>query len=120
MAKILIIDDNLATISMLETLLKISGYEIVTAFDGPSGIEKALSEMPALILLDIMMPQMDGIEVCTRLRQTPQTAAVPIVFLSAKADEKDIKRGLEAGANEYLLKPFNLEKLMQTVRKYAG
>ena len=119
MAKILVIDDNIATVSMLETLLKVSGHEVVFAYDGPTGIQKALAENPRLILLDIMMPQMDGIEVCAALRKEPATASTPIVILSAKADEQAVKRALAAGANEYQFKPFDIEKLVKVVEKYT-
>ena len=119
MAKILIIEDSVATVSMLEVLLKASGYEVVFAYDGPAGIEKALAENPQLILLDIMMPQMDGIEVCAALRREPATASTPIVVLSAKIDEPAVKQALAAGANEYQFKPFDIEKLLKVVEKYA-
>jgi CheY-like chemotaxis protein len=119
MAKILVVDDNIATVSLLESMLQIAGYEVIFAYDGPTGIQKAQAEKPTLVLLDVMMPQMDGIAVCTALRKDPATASIPIVVLSAKTDEESVKRALAAGANEYQIKPFNIEKLMKVVEKYA-
>lgn len=103
--KILVIEDDPATSRLLEYSLKHEGYQIINATNGLDGIRKALNEAPDLIILDVMLPGMDGFEICHRLRSETGTAKLPILMLSAKAQEMDKNTGLLTGADDYLIKP---------------
>lgn len=115
MKKILVIDDLPENVFLLQDRLEHEGFEIITAYDGKSGINKAISELPDLILLDVMMPEMNGIEVCLTLVNNPSTANIPIILVTAKAGADDTKEGLEAGAFDYIKKPFNKVELLARV-----
>lgn len=115
--KILIIEDYPATAKMMSEILEIEGFESIIAPDGSVGIEKALSEKPELILLDIMLPGMDGLEVCTKLRANPATMNIPVIMVSVKAADEDVKAGMAKGANGYVTKPFDPFKLLEIVKK---
>lgn len=106
MKRILIIDDLPENVFVLQNRLEHEGYEIITAYDGKAGIAKALSDMPDLILLDVMMPEMTGIEVCKTLKHDMITSDIPIIMVTAKSNAEDAKEGLEAGAFDYIKKPF--------------
>jgi two-component system alkaline phosphatase synthesis response regulator PhoP len=103
--KILIIEDDPATSRLVDYSLRHEGYEVITAFNGLEGIRKAKKEAPDLIILDVMLPGLDGFEICHRLRAEPVTAQMPILMFSAKAQEIDKKTGLKVGADDYLPKP---------------
>lgn len=113
---ILIIDDEVDLRNLLDYNLKKEGYKVVTAHDGHSGIDQTLSEKPDLIVLDIMMPNLDGLEVCQLLRNNSKTATIPILMLTAKADEADKVIGLELGADDYMVKPFGIRELLARVK----
>ncbi|MDF2820516.1 MAG: yycF [Clostridiales bacterium] len=113
MAKILVVDDERAIVDILEFNLKKEGHEVVLAYDGIEAIEKVEKENPELILLDLMMPRLDGIETCKRLRKNFST---PIIMLTAKAEEVDKVLGLELGADDYVTKPFGVRELMARVK----
>ncbi|MCQ2978667.1 MAG: response regulator YycF [Clostridia bacterium] len=113
MQKVLVVDDEQSIVDILEFNLKKEGYEVICAFDGEEGLSKAQNEKPDLILLDIMMPKLDGIEVCKRVRQTSN---VPILMLTARAEEVDKVLGLELGADDYITKPFSVRELMARVK----
>lgn len=113
--KILVIDDLPENVFLLQDRLEHEGYEILTAYDGKSGINKAISELPDLILLDVMMPEMNGIEVCQTLVNNPSTACIPIILVTAKSGAEDTREGLEAGAFDYIKKPFNKVELLARV-----
>jgi class 3 adenylate cyclase/CheY-like chemotaxis protein len=114
--RILIADDNAANVKILHTRLAAQGYEIVTAADGEQALAAAREHRPDLILLDVMMPKVDGIEVCRRLKDDPGFPFTPIVLVTAMADVKDIVAGLDAGADEYLTKPVDQHALVARVR----
>lgn len=116
MKKILVIDDLPENVFMLQDRLEHEGYEVITAYNGSTGIEKALSELPDLILLDVMMPDITGIEVCRRLVNDPTTKDIPIILVTAKSGADDTKEGLEAGAFDYIKKPFNRIELLARVK----
>jgi DNA-binding response OmpR family regulator len=116
MKTILVIDDLPENVFMLQDRLENEGYNILTAYDGKSGIEKARSDMPNLILLDIMMPGITGIEVCKILVNDEETKHIPIILVTAKAGAEDTKEGLEAGAFDYIKKPFNRVELLARVQ----
>ncbi len=116
--KILLIEDYEATVEMLTNILELNGYEVEAAADGPSGLKKAASGKPALILLDIMLPHMSGIEVCQKLKSDPKTRQIPIIIVSVKAADEDIQKGLSCGAAEYITKPFDPFDLIEKVKKH--
>ena len=113
---ILIVDDNPANVEIFQARLEANGYEIITATDGRAGLTLASEKQPDLILLDIMMPKMDGIEVCRRIRADETLPFMPIIMVTAKSDSKDIVAGLEAGADEYLTKPVDHAALVARVK----
>lgn len=115
MKKILVIDDLPENVFMLQDRLEHEGYEVITAYDGKSGIEKAKSELPDLILLDVMMPDITGIEVCKTLVVDKKTSGIPIILVTAKSGAEDTKEGLEAGAFDYIKKPINRIDLVARV-----
>jgi DNA-binding response OmpR family regulator len=122
MKKILIVDDLPENVFLLQDRLESEHYEIITAYGGKSAIEKATSELPDLILLDIVMPDISGIEVCRKLIAQPETSKIPIILVTAKSDEEGIQTGLDAGAYDFLRKPFNKVELLARVGsaiKYA-
>lgn len=115
MKKILVIDDLPENVFMLQDRLEHEGYEVITAYDGYSGIDKAKSELPDLVLLDVMMPEITGLEVCQILVKDPVTKDIPIILVTAKSGAEDTKEGLEAGAFDYIKKPFNRIELLARV-----
>jgi adenylate cyclase len=114
--RILIVDDNPTNVKVLQTRLAADGYEIVTAADGEEGLAAARQHTPDLILLDVMMPNLDGFEVCRRLRADASFPFTPIIMVTAMADSKDVVAGLEAGGDEYLTKPVDHAALAARVR----
>jgi two-component system KDP operon response regulator KdpE len=110
---ILIVDDDPAILRLLSTNLKARGYEVTTATNGEESMEAVQSEFIDLIILDIMMPKVDGVEVCRRIREWSD---VPIIMLSARGDEKDKVKCLELGADDYLTKPFGIAELMARIK----
>ncbi|MCH7828118.1 MAG: response regulator, partial [Bacteroidetes bacterium] len=107
MYKILIIDDLRENVFMLQNRLEKVNYNIISAYNGETGIKKAKKELPDLILLDIMMPGKNGLEVCKELLEEEITKDIPIIMVTAKVAADDIRIGLEAGAFDYIKKPFN-------------
>jgi len=116
MKKILVIDDLPENIFILQDRLAQEGYEVITAYGGNDGMEKAYSTLPDLILLDVMMPDMSGLDVCKTLVNDEKTKHIPIILVTAKAGAEDTKEGLEAGAFDYIKKPFNRIELMARVK----
>jgi adenylate cyclase len=114
--RILIADDNPENLDILRARLAVHGYEILVAVDGEEALAKATERTPDLILLDIMMPRMDGIEVCRQLKTTPSLPFMPIIMVTAMADSKDMVAGLEAGSDEYLTKPLDQAALVARVK----
>jgi len=116
-SKILAIDDDSTTLQLLDFFLTKHKYEVTVSPNGADGIKKAQEIMPDLILLDVMMPQMDGIEVCKKLRADEKTAKIPILFLSALSQDVEVMRGLMAGSDGYIVKPFELDNLLEQIEK---
>ena len=114
--KILIVDDEPYILLLLETRLKAEGYAVVTASDGLSGLDLAKKEKPSLIILDLMLPKMDGYKVCGLLKKDSRFARIPILIFTAKAQEQDRKLGEEAGADAYLTKPFEPPVLLSKIQ----
>src|SRR5436309_768961 len=114
--KILVVDDEPDALELIEFNLKATGFEVITADDGKEALKKALAVLPNLILLDLMLPEIDGLEVCKILRHDATTAAIPIIMLTAKAAEIDRVLGLELGADDYVTKPFSPRELVLRVK----
>ncbi len=112
MKKILVVDDEDDILHFLELVLREKGYDVVTASGGHEALTKAQLERPDLVLLDIMMPQMDGWEVLKLLRVDEETADIPVAMLSARTEAKDRVQGLQEGAIDYICKPFSLQELL--------
>lgn len=117
MGKILIVDDAEEVTELLRILLHTAGYTAITAFDVPHGFDLAVSEKPDLIISDVVMPRFDGYELLDMLKSKRETADIPVIFLSARADYREIERGLKAGAVEYITKPYDSRKLLNLISK---
>ena len=118
--RILIVDDEPNIVTSLEYLMKREGYEVQIAVDGEAGLKAAAGGAPDLILLDIMLPKMNGFEVCERLRGDPRCRGVKIVMLTAKGRHADTARGMAAGADLYVTKPFSTRELVAQVKQMLG
>ena len=114
--RILVVDDNPNNVEILRMRLEAHGYEVVTAADGEEGLAAVRNHLPDLVLLDIMMPKIDGIEVCRRLRADPSLPFIPIILVTAKSDPKDVVAALEAGGDEFLTKPVDHGALVARVK----
>lgn len=115
--KILIVDDEKDLVQTLKTLFETKGYIVIAAYDGKEALQKTQKEMPDLILLDVLMPHLNGYQVCRKLKKDNQYKHIPIVMSTAKAQESDHFWGIESGADDYVTKPFDLEKLLSVVEK---
>lgn len=120
MKKILIVDDEPNILMSLEFLMKKENYHVFIARDGAEALAIIGSEIPDAIILDIMMPEVDGYEVCETVKNTDATAHTKIIFLSAKSKEEDIQKGYDMGADLYLTKPFSTRKLVKEVQKLVA
>ena len=116
MSKILVVDDDRAINELIKVNLKLAGYEIVQAFDGIQGFALAKQELPNLVILDVMMPNVDGYTVAQRIRQNDTTKDIPILMLTALSDIEDKGRGFAIGIDDYLVKPFDMEELKMRVK----
>jgi len=116
--KILIIDDEPDVIDTLTFMLKARNFEVVSAPDGLSGLSLAKADKPDLILLDIMMPGMDGYEVCSKIKTDNATKHIPVIMLTAKGEGEAVTKAHRSGANDYIVKPFNLPTLLGRLNKY--
>lgn len=118
--KILVCDDERHIVRLIQVNLEREGYEVVTAYDGKDGLEKVKAHKPDMMVLDVMMPYMDGFEVLKNLRMDPDTRELPVIMLTAKAQDQDIFMGYHVGADMYLTKPFNPRELLTFVRRIAS
>jgi two-component system phosphate regulon response regulator PhoB len=116
-SKVLVVDDEPDAVELVAFNLKKAGFEVATAEDGVEALDKAKEALPDLIVLDVMLPQIDGLEVCRNLRRDAKTAAVPILMLTAKGSEVDRVLGLELGADDYVTKPFSPRELILRIKK---
>jgi CheY-like chemotaxis protein len=116
-AKILLADDDPTIIKLLQVNLEMEGYEVITAEDGEEAVRKAASGRPDLVLLDVMMPKMDGWAALEAFMQSPELREIPVILLSARAQQADVDRGYEAGITEYVTKPFDLLHLLDLIEK---
>jgi two-component system phosphate regulon response regulator PhoB len=116
MKSILIIEDEKDIVNLIEYHLKQSGFSVISALDGPTGLERARKKTPNLIILDLMLPGMDGKDICRSLKSNPLTQSIPILMLTAKAEETDRLIGFELGADDYVTKPFSPKELVLRVK----
>ncbi len=116
-SKILVVDDEPEAVELVEFNLRQAGFDVVAAADGTDALKKARSVLPSLIVLDLMLPEIDGLEICKLLRRDSATARIPIIMLTAKAAEIDRIIGLELGADDYVTKPFSPRELILRIRK---
>jgi DNA-binding response OmpR family regulator len=116
--RIMIVDDERDLVETLTYRLEASGYTVLTAHDGEEGLEKAREEKPDLILLDVMMPKMDGYHVCRLLKFDEELKDIPIIMLTARGQEQDRKTGTDSGANDYVTKPFESSDLLKKIKEY--
>jgi DNA-binding response OmpR family regulator len=116
--KILLVDDS-STV-LLATRMLLSDYEVVTACDGEEGVAKALAELPDLILLDVIMPKLDGFQACRTLRAREELAELPILMMTTRGEPHNIQAGYECGCTEYITKPFDGAELLARIRNFIG
>jgi len=117
MAKILIAEDERDIRDLITFTLSFAGHQVTAASNGAEAVEKALQIIPDLILMDVRMPRMTGYEACKRMKEEDSIKHIPVAFLSAKGQETEVQTGLEAGAVEYILKPFSPDELTERVKK---
>jgi len=118
--KILVVDDEIYIVHILDFSLGMEGYEVITALDGEQALEKVKTEKPDLIVLDIMMPKLDGYEVCKNIKSSAGTQHIPVILLSAKGRNVDQKLGFDVGADDYITKPFSPRKLVERINQLLG
>lgn len=120
LGKVLVVDDEVYILHILDFSLGAEGFEVITANNGELAIEKAKQEKPDLIVLDIMMPVLDGYETCRRLKREVQTKNIPVVLLTAKGRDVDKRLGFEVGAVDYIVKPFSPNRLIERIQEILG
>ena len=113
--RILLVDDEPSIVKMVGKRLEIEGFDVIVAMDGQEGLTKAQTEHPDLIILDLMLPTLNGYEVCTTLKRDISYRKIPIVLFTAKTQDKDEKLGMECGANAYVRKPFRAQELLEKI-----
>jgi len=119
-ARILVVDDVEANVRLLEAKLTLEYYEVMTAGDGAKALQVASDERPDIILLDVMMPGMDGFETCRRLKADPVTRHIPVVLVTALDGREDKIKGLGVGADDFVTKPISVTSFLETVRRFIG
>lgn len=120
MKKVLIVEDTEDHLQIIKLILEQYNYLILTATNGKEGLLSAQNQLPDLILLDVMLPELNGYEVCKIIKHDQTTKHIPVIMLSVRSSQEDIDAGLNAGADEYMTKPFNLDELLSKVKKYLG
>lgn len=120
MARVLAVDDDPVILRLLQLNLELEGHEVATAVDGRQALEQVAAWGPEVVLLDVMMPHVDGFQVCQQLRDDPATRDIPVVFLSAKAQSSDVERGNEVGGTAYVTKPFDPLALVELIEQLAA
>ncbi|HIE25849.1 TPA: response regulator [Candidatus Poribacteria bacterium] len=113
--QILLVDDEPNFVKTVEFFLKANGYQVIVATDGQEALQKVEMFKPDLILLDIMMPKMDGLEVCQKLKSSENTLSIPVLMVTAKSQREDVTKAAQSGANSYIVKPFNLVDLVNKI-----
>ena len=114
--KILVVDDEHDLVDFIRIRLEANNYQVIAAYDGEKALSLAAKEKPDLVLLDILMPEMDGFKVCQELKNSPLTSAIAVIMLTAKDRQEDIKLARQAGADEYIIKPFDDQTLLYNIQ----
>lgn len=117
---ILIIEDVEDHLEIVKLILEQHNYCVLAATDGRSGLESVKKNLPSLVILDVMLPEMNGYEVCKAIKENEKTRTIPVIMLSVRSNPEDIEAAYKAGANKYMIKPFNLEELINEVKKHLG
>ena len=118
--RILIADDDPVILRLIQVNLELEGYQVITANNGQEAVDTALKESPDLVILDIMMPRLDGYQACEQLKASDATKDIPVIFLSAKAQQGDIEKGKSFGVVDYLTKPFDPSELLEVVERHVS
>lgn len=118
--RILIADDDPVILRLIQVNLELEGYEVLTANNGQEAVDIATAELPDLVILDIMMPRLDGYQACQKLKEEATTTNLPVIFLSAKAQQGDIEKGKSFGVVDYLTKPFDPSELLEVVERHIS
>lgn len=118
--KILLVDDSATILMMERTILMKGPYEVVTASDGEQGVAKALAERPDLILMDVIMPRMNGFEACKKIREQEAISTTPIIMVTTRGEEANVEMGFQSGCSDYVTKPINAVELMAKLKSYLG
>lgn len=118
--RILVVDDEVQLVSMVKLGLERNDYEVITAYDGEEALRKARKEVPDLIVLDLMLPKVDGFMICSLLKKDIRSAAIPIVIFSARSSQEDIELGKKVGADAYIVKPFEPLVLLDKIKELIG
>jgi len=118
--KILVVDDEVDLVETIRFPLEIEGFQVLVSYNGEDALNQARKEMPDLILLDLMLPKLDGYKVCRLLKFDERYKHIPILMLTAKTQEKDRALGMETGADEYITKPFEMDELLEKVKSYLS
>ena len=118
--RILIVDDEVQLVEMVKMRLEAAGYEVISAYDGQEGFDKAKKDKPDLIILDLMLPKMDGYKVCGLLKNDARYSKIPIIMFTARAQEEDSRLGKDLGAEEYVTKPFDPKILLSKIKELLG
>jgi CheY-like chemotaxis protein len=116
--KLLVVDDSRTALMMSMTILSRGPYVLVSAHDGAEAVAKAKTERPDLIVMDVVMPRMTGIEACAEIRRCPETRGIPVLLVTTRGEEENVARGREAGCTAYLTKPINGPELLAKIREY--
>ena len=112
---VLVVDDDPVILKLLEVNFEMEGFRVLTAVDGGDGLRQARTKLPDIVISDVMMPKVDGLELATALKSDPKTADLPVILLSARAQSADVQRGLDVGVDEYVTKPFDPLELVDLV-----
>lgn len=118
--RILVVEDEESLLKLESILLSSKGYNVTGVMDGVSALEEVIANKPDLVLLDIMLPEIDGFEVCRRIKENQETSSIPVVMLTAKKNSQDVARGNEVGAAAYLTKPFKSAKVIEVIEELLG
>jgi DNA-binding response OmpR family regulator len=119
-ATILVVDDDPVILQLLQVNFEMEGFNVITAADGQQGVDRTRTDRPDVVVSDVMMPKMSGIELVAQLKGDPDTCAIPILLLTAKAQQADIGAGMDAGADDYVTKPFEPLDLVDRVNRLLG
>jgi DNA-binding response OmpR family regulator len=118
--KILAVEDDASVLAVTKKRLEIAGYEVITAIEGLDGLKKARSENPDLIILDLILPNLNGYQICSMLKRDNKYQNIPIIMLTSRSKEKDVDEGFTAGADAYITKPYDAEALLFNIRTLLG